>query len=140
MSDSDLTIADRWMRRFESEHPDVPKRINTQRLSKELSEGSIAIPPSVSSKNGGIESLERSSTPPYEERSSYELDPVVQDAIQARKSLRLTQAKFARCLGISPRTISEWEQGRRQPSGAARTLLHWAAMNPVFIKEVLKSL
>jgi putative transcriptional regulator len=40
-----------------------------------------------------------------------------------REKTGLSQAKFAKLLGVSVRTLQEWEQGRRAPSGAARTLL-----------------
>jgi putative transcriptional regulator len=39
-------------------------------------------------------------------------------------------------LGVSVRTLQEWEQGRRAPSGAARTLLLIAAKNPRALIEV----
>jgi putative transcriptional regulator len=42
----------------------------------------------------------------------------------------LSQARFAELLGVSVRTLQEWEQGRRSPSGAARTLLQVAARDP----------
>lgn len=42
----------------------------------------------------------------------------------------LSQARFAELLGVSVRTLQEWEQGRRTPSGAARTLLQVAARDP----------
>jgi putative transcriptional regulator len=42
----------------------------------------------------------------------------------------LSQARFAELLGVSVRTLQDWEQGRRVPSGAARTLLMVAAKNP----------
>ncbi|MCL4790721.1 MAG: helix-turn-helix domain-containing protein [Gammaproteobacteria bacterium] len=42
----------------------------------------------------------------------------------------LSQARFAELLGVSVRTLQEWEQGRRTPSGAARTLLQMAARDP----------
>jgi putative transcriptional regulator len=48
----------------------------------------------------------------------------------------LSQAKFAALLGVSVRTLQEWEQGRRAPSGAARTLLMVAAKNPQALLEV----
>ena len=48
----------------------------------------------------------------------------------------LSQAKFASLLGVSVRTLQEWEQGRRAPSGAARTLLMVAAKNPQALLEV----
>jgi len=42
----------------------------------------------------------------------------------------VSQPRFAELLGVSVRTLQEWEQGRRAPSGAARTLLLIAAKDP----------
>ena len=53
-----------------------------------------------------------------------------------RERTGLSQAKFATLLGVSVRTLQEWEQGRRAPSGAARTLLLVAAKNPQVLLEV----
>jgi putative transcriptional regulator len=53
-----------------------------------------------------------------------------------RERTGLSQAKFAGLLGVSVRTLQEWEQGRRAPSGAARTLLMVAAKNPQALLEV----
>jgi putative transcriptional regulator len=53
-----------------------------------------------------------------------------------RERTGLSQAKFASLLGVSVRTLQEWEQGRRTPSGAARTLLMVAAKNPKALLEV----
>ncbi|HEV2976254.1 MAG TPA: helix-turn-helix domain-containing protein [Casimicrobiaceae bacterium] len=53
-----------------------------------------------------------------------------------RERTGLSQAKFATLLGVSVRTLQEWEQGRRAPSGAARTLLLVAAKNPKALLEV----
>ena len=50
--------------------------------------------------------------------------------IEARKKTGLSQSQFAMLLGVSVRTLQGWEQGRKQPSGAARTLLAIANMNP----------
>lgn len=50
--------------------------------------------------------------------------------IAARQRAGLSQARFAALLGVSVRTLQEWEQGRRQPSGAARTLLKVAERFP----------
>ncbi|MBK7081448.1 MAG: helix-turn-helix domain-containing protein [Betaproteobacteria bacterium] len=53
-----------------------------------------------------------------------------------REQMGLSQDKFAALLGVSIRTLQEWEQGRRAPSGAARTLLMIAARNPQALLEV----
>jgi putative transcriptional regulator len=53
-----------------------------------------------------------------------------------RERTGLSQAKFASLLGVSMRTLQEWEQGRRVPSGAARTLLMVAAKNPRVLLDV----
>ena len=53
-----------------------------------------------------------------------------------RERTGLSQPKFAQLLGVSVRTLQEWEQGRRAPSGAARTLLLIAAKNPRALIEV----
>ena len=54
----------------------------------------------------------------------------VPDVSSTRKNTGLSQARFAKLLGVSVRTLQDWEQGRRAPSGAARTLLLIAAKNP----------
>ena len=58
----------------------------------------------------------------------------------ARLKSGLSQADFANLLGVSVRTLQDWEQGRRQPSGAARTLITIAEQQPAILKRVFKSL
>ena len=53
-----------------------------------------------------------------------------------RERTGLSQSRFAQLLGVSVRTLQEWEQGRRAPSGAARTLLLIAHKNPRVLLEV----
>lgn len=53
----------------------------------------------------------------------------------ARHKLGLSQAQFARLLGISVRTLHHWEQGTREPSGAARVLLRLAATHPKIVLQ-----
>jgi putative transcriptional regulator len=49
---------------------------------------------------------------------------------------RVSQARFAQLLGVSVRTLQDWEQRRRAPSRAARTLLMIAAKNPQALLDV----
>ncbi|AKC83035.1 hypothetical protein IMCC26134_10060 [Verrucomicrobia bacterium IMCC26134] len=56
------------------------------------------------------------------------IDPESVAAIRAR--LHLSQTEFSTAFGISPATFLNWEQGHRQPTGAARVLLLVAAQNP----------
>lgn len=53
-----------------------------------------------------------------------------------REKTGLSQARFAQLLGVSVRTLQDWEQGRRAPSGAAKTLLMIAERNPRALLEV----
>lgn len=55
---------------------------------------------------------------------------------EIRQRTGLSQSKFAALLGVSVRTLQDWEQGRRAPSGAARTLLLIAHKNPLALLEV----
>ncbi len=55
---------------------------------------------------------------------------------EIREATGLPQSKFAELLGVSVRTLQEWEQGRRAPSGAARTLLRIASKNPKVLIDV----
>ena len=59
-------------------------------------------------------------------------------SLNARASLGLSQQGFAELLGISPRTLHDWEQGRREPSGAAKTLLKIAAQYPEVVQNVMQ--
>lgn len=61
---------------------------------------------------------------------------VFSPAIEARQKTGLSQARFAALLGVSVRTLQGWEQGRKQPSGAARTLLAIARTNPKAVLAV----
>ena len=57
-------------------------------------------------------------------------------AIRVRLKSGLSQAEFAAALGVSKRTLEQWEQGRREPSGAALTLLRIAERHPEVLLEL----
>jgi putative transcriptional regulator len=56
---------------------------------------------------------------------------------EARLKIGLSQSEFAKILGVSLRTLQEWEQGRRTPSGAAKSLITIAIKKPEVLKELL---
>ena len=58
----------------------------------------------------------------------------VSAATEARTRVGMSQSEFAKLLGVSVRTLQDWEQGRREPSGAAKTLLRIASQNPEAVK------
>ncbi|MEZ5536142.1 MAG: helix-turn-helix domain-containing protein [Thiolinea sp.] len=55
---------------------------------------------------------------------------------EARHKIGLSQAQFAELMGVSKRTLQEWEQGRKKPSGAANSLLRIAMQRPDVLREV----
>lgn len=57
-------------------------------------------------------------------------------AALARAKVGLSQSAFAALLGVSTRTLQDWEQGRRQPTGAAQTLLRVAALHPEALRDL----
>lgn len=62
----------------------------------------------------------------------------VNEVVEARQSTGMSQAEFASALSISKRTLQEWEQGRRAPSGAAQALIRIARKHPEVVKEALR--
>jgi len=61
------------------------------------------------------------------------------DVVALRRFVGLSQAQFARAIGISVHTLRNWEQGRRHPDGPAIALLRIAARHPRIIRENLES-
>lgn len=55
--------------------------------------------------------------------------------VSARMKSGLPQSAFAKLLGVSIRTLQDWEQGRREPSGAAKTLIAIAERRPEVLRE-----
>ena len=67
--------------------------------------------------------------------ASYKVE--ANDIVAARLKAGLSQAQFAAALNISARTLQQWEQGRRHPSGAAETLLKVVARHPEVLLEII---
>lgn len=57
-------------------------------------------------------------------------------AAEARAQVGLSQQDFAHLLGVSARTLQDWEQGRREPNGAAKTLWRVAVAHPEVLREL----
>jgi putative transcriptional regulator len=60
----------------------------------------------------------------------------VSPVIEARNTAGFTQKTFAQLLGVSLRTLQDWEQGRRNPSKAAQTLLKIATKHPEALQDL----
>ncbi len=60
------------------------------------------------------------------------------DIKRIRKGYNLTQAQFAAMLGISVRTLRNWEQGRRVPEGPAMVLLRVADKHPEAVLDAVR--
>ena len=63
----------------------------------------------------------------------------VSEVTKARIDAGFSQDSFAKLMGVSVRTLQEWEQGRRNPSGAAQTLLKIAGRHPEVLRELNES-
>jgi putative transcriptional regulator len=105
----------------------VPKRVRRpkhSRLGREIIEGLRLVRRHV---KGEIELPVR-----------YVEVPDFVDVRAIREKAGLTQAEFARRYGISPRSLQEWEQGRRQPEGAVRAYLLVIDRNPQAVESALR--
>ena len=67
---------------------------------------------------------------------SREHQPDLPEIVRARLVSGLSQSAFAELLGVSVRTLQDWEQGRREPSGAAKTLIKVAEKYPNVLRDL----
>jgi putative transcriptional regulator len=66
---------------------------------------------------------------------TYEIQPP--EIRMVRERLDVSQDEFAVMIGVSARTLQNWEQGRRQPEGPAKALLTIASRNPTAVLDAL---
>lgn len=64
------------------------------------------------------------------------LHRIFEDRAHQQDGAEYWNARFAAALHISPRTLQQWEQGRRHPSGAAETLLKIVSRYPEMLRDV----
>jgi len=86
-----------------------------------LADGSVRR--TVSLADGAVQSQEVLSGPKWQ-------------LLAARSQAGLSQSQFARVTGVSVRTLQEWEQGRKVPSGAAQSLLKLVSRHPHLLAEL----
>ncbi|HIJ40074.1 MAG TPA: helix-turn-helix domain-containing protein [Deltaproteobacteria bacterium] len=66
---------------------------------------------------------------------TYEIKPP--EIKTVRERLNVSQNQFALMIGVSVRTLQNWEQGRRKPEGPAKALLRIASRNPTALLDAL---
>ena len=75
--------------------------------------------------------------PELQRRNSAKAWEAKNEVSKVRLSLNLTQEAFAGLLGIGLSTLRSWEQGKREPSGAARMLIAIALKHPEVLQEAV---
>lgn len=60
------------------------------------------------------------------------------DVVEIRRKTGLSQAQFARSVGVAKGTLLNWEHGRRQPTGPAQVLLALIAKEPGLVQGLLR--
>ncbi|WP_371918444.1 MULTISPECIES: helix-turn-helix domain-containing protein [Pseudomonas] len=123
-----MSYSEHWRREFFARHPEYESQ--SQVLQQEVAE-----PPSVSFAfplSTFITANSESSVQPPQQGAKRQHHPIqdcsmssgiIRQVCCLRQRLNLTQQELAKQLGISSRTLQDWEQGRRQPKGPGRALL-----------------
>ena len=68
----------------------------------------------------------------------HEVSVVDVDVAEVRQKTGLSQAEFARSIGVAKGTLLNWEHGRRHPTGPAQVLLALIAKKPSVVQDLLR--
>ena len=88
--------------------------------------------------NAFCEDLLESAKQMKEKKAARKTVVVVSDITLARNKVNMSQPAFAELMGVSVRTLQAWEQGKRNPSGAAKTLLRVAETHPEILRKLAR--
>ena len=88
--------------------------------------------------NAFCEDLLESAKQMKEKKAARKTVVVVSDITRARNKVNMPQPAFAELMGVSVRTLQAWEQGKRNPSGAAKTLLRVAETHPEILRKLAR--
>ncbi|BCG65202.1 MAG: putative transcriptional regulator [Methyloprofundus sp.] len=82
----------------------------------------------------GIKEIKKHKKGKVQLKTTTLLDPSPAQII--RKKLEISQVSFAGLMGVSVRTVQDWEQGRRSPKGPAKSLLRVAEQHPEVFSDI----
>lgn len=88
--------------------------------------------------NAFCEDLLESAKQMKEKKAARKTVVVVSDITRARNKVNMSQPAFAELMGVSVRTLQAWDQGKRNPSGAAKTLLRVAETHPEILRKLAR--
>ena len=88
--------------------------------------------------NAFCEDLLESAKQMKEKKAARKTVVVVSDITRARNKVNMSQPAFAELMGVSVRTLQAWEQGKRNPYGAAKTLLRVAETHPEILRKLAR--
>ena len=88
--------------------------------------------------NAFCEDLLESAKQMKEKKAARKTVVVVSDITRARNKVNMSQPAFAELMGVSVRTLQAWEQGKRNPSGAAKPLLRVADTHPEILRKLAR--
>jgi len=124
-----MSYSEHWRREFLTRHPEYESQsqVSSQETVQTPAPVSSVFPLStfITANSEFLKQLPQQGPKrqhnPMQDRSIS--SNILRQVCCLRQRLKLTQQELAKQLGISSRTLQDWEQGRRQPSGPGRALL-----------------